>query len=395
MSRLDLELALRAARDAPDSIPEILRRAAAPMGATEVIVYLVDFAHTTLEPLPDRSPHRAVPHSEPVDSSLAGRTFVSGTCATAERSDGHWVWAPIVEGTDRTGVVALGFTEARDDAIEAAEEAGLLTGYLIATHARTTDFYSLYRRRRSLSLAASMQWDILPPLVLKTAGVVITGLIEPAYDVGGDFFDYALNGSVLDFAIVDAMGHGVTSALVSALIAGCYRHDRREGQSLDSMHQQLERVLAQYWPKLTFATGQLGQLDVDTGQLQWTNAGHPLPLLVRGGQVVGELECAPTLPWGIAAGAGRNDPPGVATVALEPGDGVLFYTDGVVEARVNGGEMFGIERLIDHVGRHASDQEEPEEVVRHIANSVLEYRAAELADDATLVMVRWNGPDRI
>lgn len=364
------------------------------MGATEVIVYLVDFAHTTLEPLPDRSAHRDVPHPEPVDGTMAGRAFVSGACTVADREDGHWVWAPVVEGTDRTGVVALGFADARDGGTEAAEEAGLIVGYLIATHTRTTDFYNLYRRRQSLSLAASMQWDLLPPLLLKTAGVVITGLVEPAYDVGGDFFDYALNGSFLDLAIADAMGHGVTSAMVSALLAGRYRHDRREGQALESMHEQLEAVVAEHWPNLTFATGQLGRLDIDTGQLRWTNAGHPLPLLIRNGRVVGELECAPTLPWGISAPTGSDPTPEVATVALEPGDGVLFYTDGVIEARVPGGEMFGVERLIDHVGRHASDQEEPEEVIRRIADSVLAHRVDQLDDDATLVMIRWNGPNR-
>lgn len=394
MSRLDLELALRAAPLAPDSIPEILRRAAAPIGATEVIVYLVDFEHTTLEPLPDRSAHRDVPHSQPVDGTPAGQSFVSGTSIASDGAEGHWVWAPIVEGTDRTGVVALGFPDARDGANEAAEEAGLLAGSLIATHARTTDFYNLYRRRKSLSLAASMQWDILPPLLLKTPAVVITGLVEPAYDVGGDFFDYALNGSVLDFAIVDAMGHGVTSALVSALVAGRYRHDRREGGALESMHAQIEDALEQYWPKLTFATGQLGRLDIDTGQLQWTNAGHPLPLLVRNGHVVGELECAPTLPWGIATSMGKSVPPEVAAVALEPGDTVLFYTDGVVEARVSGGEMFGTERLVEHLGRHSSDRKEPEEILRHLVNSVLAHRVEQLADDATLVMIRWEGADR-
>ena len=63
-----------------------------------------------------------------------------------------------------------------------------------------------------MSLAASMQWDLLPPLVMQAGSVSIAGLIEPAYDVGGDCFDYSLNGPVFDFAIMDAMGHGVSSA---------------------------------------------------------------------------------------------------------------------------------------------------------------------------------------
>jgi serine phosphatase RsbU (regulator of sigma subunit) len=82
----------------------------------------------------------------------------------------------------------------------------------------------------------------------------------------------------------------------------------------------------------------------------------------------------------------------MANEALEPGDSVLFYTDGVVEAHKPGGELFGVERLADLIGRHASDQLEPEEIIRQIVKSILDYKADQLADDATLVLVRWNGP---
>ena len=56
--------------------------------------------------------------------------------------------------------------------------------------------------------------------------------LEPAYDVGGDCFDHAVNGPTIDVAIMDAMGHGLTSSIISSLAVGSYRHDRREGQSL-------------------------------------------------------------------------------------------------------------------------------------------------------------------
>ncbi len=282
--------------------------------------------------------------------------------------------------------------EGSDTALDGCEELGLLAGYLIATQARTTDLYNLRRRRRALSLAASMQWDLLPPLVLKTAAVTVAGLLEPAYEVGGDCFDYALNDRRLSVALIDAMGHGVGSALTSALAVGSYRHDRRESRSLEHIHVTLDEVVARDRPVFTFATGQLAEIDIDSGVMTWTNAGHPLPLLVRGGRVVGELECRPTPPWGLGVALGHAVVPEVATVALEPGDGVLFYTDGVIEAHEPGGELFGIERLSDIAGRHASEQLEPEEVVRHIVRAVLEYRADQLADDATLVLVRWTGP---
>ena len=251
-------------------------------------------------------------------------------------------------------MIALTVPESSEATLAACEELALLAGYLIATQARTTDVYNLHRRRRSLSLAASMQWDLLPPLVLKTPHINVAGILEPAYEVGGDCFDYALNGPVFNVAVFDAMGHGVSSALISALAVGAYRHDRREGRALGQIHSNIDDAIAAHCANYAFATGQLAQIDVETGTLTWTNAGHPLPLLVRDGRVVKELECAPTPPWGLGPVLDERRPPMIATEALEPGDCLLFHTDGVTEAHVRGGELFGIERLTDLTGRHAS-----------------------------------------
>jgi len=158
------------------------------------------------------------------------------------------------------------------------------------------------------------------------------------------------------------------------------------------MHGKLDAAIRDHYPQMAFATGQLAQIDVETGQLVWTNAGHPPPLLVRGGKVIGPLECPPTPPWGVGTFFVETTPITSATEALEPGDSVLFYTDGVIEAHAWGAEAFGLDRLIDLTGRHASDQLAPEEIIRQIVRSVMAYRDADLDDDATLVMVRWNGP---
>jgi serine phosphatase RsbU (regulator of sigma subunit) len=388
---LDLGSALRAAHGAdPASIPDVVRRSMSELGGTDVVVYLVDFAQTTLEPLPDRSTHANLAQSEEVATTIAGRAFSDQQPMTAERPDGVRVWVPIIEGSDRTGVLAVTVPEATDEVLTACRELGLFAGYLIATQARSTDLYNLHRRRRSLSLPASMQWDLLPPLVLKTSRVSIAAVLEPAYEVGGDSFDYALNDTVLDVAIFDPVGHGVGSALIAALCMGSYRHDRREGHTLEQMHAHLDLVMARQFRDRAFATGQLARIDLLTGSMTWTNAGHPLPMLIRGGQVVKEVECPPTTPWGL----GDLVEPVSATVAtegLEPGDAVLFYTDGVVEAHQPGSAQFGAERLADLIGQHSSDQVEPEEILRHLVRAVLEHQDDRLADDATLVLVQWNG----
>lgn len=393
MAGLDLGTALRAAQNAdPASIPDIVLRLAGDLGATDVVLYLVDFAQTTLEPVPDRSTHADVPHSESVSATMAGRAFLEQRAARAERSDGVRVWVPIIEGSDRTGVLALTVPVATDAIVEGCEELGLLAGYLIATQARATDLYNLHRRRQALTLAASMQWDLLPPLVLKTKRLSVACVLQPAYEVGGDCFDYALNTMVFDIALVDAMGHGVTSSLIGALTVGSYRHDRREGRTLEWIHDNLDAAMATHFPQPAFATGQLARIDLDTGAMTWTNAGHPLPMLIRGGRVVQELECPPTLPWGFGWLASGVSSTVVATEALEPGDSVLFYTDGVIEAHMPGKEPFGVERLADLAGQHASDQLDPEEIIRHIVRAVLDQQNDRLADDATLLLVQWHGP---
>jgi serine phosphatase RsbU (regulator of sigma subunit) len=388
MARIDVSTALRRARlSGPATIPEILAQTAAEVGATDVVVYLVDFGQTTLEPLPDRSVHAEVPSSEPVATTIAGRAFTDEEVVVAPRDEGVRVWAPVLEGSDRTGVVAATLPSDDAETLQAIADLGLLAGYLIAAQARCTDVYNLYRRRRSMSLAASMQWDLLPPLVLRTSTVSVAGLVEPAYDVGGDCFDYADNGPTFDLAIMDAMGHGLHSAVLANLAMGSYRHDRREGLPLLQMHSTLDGTLAAEYGA-SFVTGVLARIDVASGELTWSNAGHPPPLLIRGGKVVRELKASGTRrPWGIGSGGGI-----IGTESLEPGDSILLYTDGVVEARTPTGEEFGFDRLVDLTQNHASDLLRPQEIVRRLVGQVLEHQTTELRDDASVVLVRWEGP---
>jgi hypothetical protein len=389
---LDLGEALRAAQAAdPASIPDIVERVAAAFGASDIVVYLVDFGQATLEPLPDRRPHAHVPESEGVATSMAGRAFVSQEAMSVERPAGMRVWVPIVEGSDRTGVLALTVPAATESVIRACVDLGLFAGHLIATQARYTDTYNVRRRRRSLSLAASMQWDLLPPLVLKTTRMSVAGLLEPAYNVGGDCFDYALNDTLFQLGIFDAMGHGIQAALTASLAVGSYRHDRRENRSLQRIHSSLDEVLDRQFRGAVFSTGLLARIDLDSGTLTWTNAGHPPPILIRGGTALGELHSSPTVPWGLATITDSGGEASVATEPLEPGDRVLFYTDGVVDAHLPGDEQFGVDRLVDLTTQHASDLQEPEEIVRQLVGAVLQHQSDELPDDATIVLFQWNG----
>jgi serine phosphatase RsbU (regulator of sigma subunit) len=386
--RIDLAAVLRSAQGAdPAAVVDTLTVAARDFGASDVVVYLVDFEQKVLEPLPDRAAHADLPGVDEVATTMAGRAFLTSAPVTADRGEGTRVWVPIIEGSDRTGVLALTLPGIDDEVLVQCCDLGILAGYLIAAHTRCTDIYQLHRRRKAMSLAASMQWDLLPPLVLRTPRCSVAARLEPAYDVGGDCFDYALNGPVLDLGLIDAMGHGVTSASIASMAVGSYRHGRREGRTLASMSQTLDELLSRQFSGEAFATGQLAKLEVETGMLTWTNAGHPCPLLVRNGEVIAQLEAEPVLPWGL--GGDATEP---AEDRLEPGDGVLFFTDGVIEARTPDGEEFGVDRLADITGQCASDGLAPEEIVRNLVRTVLEHQHSELRDDATVVLLEWHGP---
>jgi hypothetical protein len=375
------------ARADPVDVADLVALAGRTLEASDVVLYLVDFEQQVLEPVTDGSGAPAAHPSEEVGTTLPGRAFLQRQVVTAERPEGLRVWAPVLEGSDVTGV--LGLTVARTDEalMSAAADLGVMAGYLLATHARVTDLYGRYRRRRAMTLAASMQWDLLPPLTLTSSRVLVAGMLEPAYEVGGDCFDYALNGDHLEFAFMDSMGHGLRSALVAALAVGCYRHQRREGRSLEDTHRTLDEVLGTEYRGEAFVTGQMGRLDLVRGELSWTNAGHPRPMLIRRGRVVGLLEGGAGLPWGIGPA-----PVTVRRAPLEPGDSVLFYTDGVVDSRSPRGEDFGIDRLTDLVGRFSSDEVPVPLIVRHLVRAVLEHHGGQLSDDATVLMIHWPGP---
>ncbi len=385
---IDLGWALRTARGAnPSSMPAILARAAAGCGASDVVVYLVDFGQTTLEVMPDLLRDGPPPPSEAVGATMAGRAFTDQKVLVADRGDSFRVWVPIVEGSDHTGVIALTLPSNDDTLLEACAELGILAGYLIAVHARCTDVYNFFRRRQAMSLAATMQWDLLPPLVLHVRGLTVASLLEPAYDIGGDCFDYSLNGNFLDLAIVDAVGRGLAAARIASLTLSSYRHDRRNGQPLATIHENLGTRIAQECEKNSFATGIVGRIELSSGIFSWTNAGHPPPVLIRHGRVIGELQCRPTPPWGVT---GRE--PTVATEQLEPGDCILLYTDGITEARTRGGEFFGVERLVDFMNRHCAQSIRPEAMLRHLVASVRTHQGVDdLHDDATAVLVCWEG----
>jgi serine phosphatase RsbU (regulator of sigma subunit) len=379
-------------RLAPSDVTASLAQQVRLMGGYDTTIFLIDFEQSALIPVPDRGAHLDSPSGIATVGTLEGRSFVERRFVSQATGGSIRICVPILEGSECTGVLAFTLAgDVDDDVRRHSEELGMLAGAAIAMAARYTDLFNLVRRRKAMSLPASIQWDLLPPLQLKTPEVTSSGVLEPAYDVGGDCFDHSINGSTVDVAIMDAMGHGLASSVVSSLAVASYRHDRREGQPLGVIHERLDGVLADQFRGERFVTGQLARLDGPSGGLAWTNAGHPLPLHVRRGRVLGTLSCRPSRPWGL-----HGPPAEEAEEALEPGDSVVFYTDGVTEGRQPGGDPFGIDRFVDIIERASASQIPSDVVLRTAVNAVLDYQDRRLRDDATIVWLTWQpGPSAV
>ena len=324
-----------------------------------------------------------------VATTTAGRAFARAQPIESDEPDPHR-WIPLVDGTERLGVLRFAFAEPlTDENRREADALAALAGEVLVGKREHTDHYALRRRRREMNLAAEMQWQQLPPLESSMPSAEVAGFVEPAYAVGGDGFDYSLNGDVLDLVIYDAVGHGLHAALLSTLTIAALRHappvSARSRRTSARRRRGDRRRLRR---GLRHRPGRPA-VDVDRRRSTWANAGHPPPILVRDGGVVGELRVR-------AAAAARpprsaDAPTAVETVQLQPRDRVLFYTDGLVEGGRRGGSRFGFERLADLLRRTDAEGLGCAETIRRLGHSVLEHAAFELHDDATMLLVEWRG----
>ncbi len=369
----------------PYGLARMFAREAATVGLVDLVIYLQDYDQLALLPLPDGGKE---PVAERVEGTVPGRAFATNSPVEAPvEGGGTRLWLPMLDGTDRVGV--LGVTVGQvDDLVRRSTRrlAGLIAEVLV-TKGQYTDLLFIARRRRPTTLAAEMQWHLLPPLMMESPEAAVAGVVEPAYEVGGDAFDYALNGDILHVGIFDAMGHGLDAATMCAVVVGAYRHARRNGVGLADKYGQMDRAVAGQFGEDHFATAQFADLDTATGELRWVNAGHPRPLLIRHRRVVGALKGTATLPVGFG-----GDIPDVATEQLRPGDRVLFFTDGVVEQEAPDGDQLGFAGLIQHVEQQSAAGVDCAETVRRIAAALLKPDGG-LRDDATLLIVEWKGRD--
>ena len=369
----------------PAELAGAVAEALARVGAVSSCLFLADHAQVSLRPF---GPPAEESRSLRVDGTVAGRAFALEMTCTVSTDGGVRLWVPVVDGTARLGVLAVDLTaeDARDVQTQrSVEQVASLAAQLLVTKSEYSDAVELGRRSRKMSLAAELQRGTLPPMTLATSQVMVTGILEPAYEVAGDTFDYALNTDMLHVAIIDSVGHDIESSVVSHLVHGSLRNSRRDGRDLPEVYARANEALTTVFRELTFATAAFGHLDLSSGLFSWVSAGHPPPLVVRGGKVVHEADTVPVLPIGLSGAE-----PMVNELVLDPGDMLLLYTDGVVEGGARGTERFGLDRLTDLLSRNLLADLPPAETLRRLVRAVLEHAAHELHDDLAMVLVEYR-----
>jgi phosphoserine phosphatase RsbU/P len=369
----------------PGQIPDVVAAAAAQLGWS-TLLYLVDYEQRRLFPIAATGTGTGQPLN--IEGTLAGRAFKL-TAPVVVHGGAPSLWVPVVDGVHRLGVLRITMPDGTDLHDAAVEDAyrllAQLTGHIIAGKTPYGDALARLSRTRQRAAASELLWDLLPPLTFGCEGLVVSGILEPCYDVAADAFDYSVVDDVAHVAVLDATGHDLNGTVLTAVALAGLRNSRREGRDLRETVRFTDALVAEQSDGYRFVTGVVARLDLRTGRLRYVDAGHPSPLLMRHGKVVKQLEGGrcPVL------GFGHDEVP-VAEEWLEPGDSVVLYTDGITEARDAAGGFFGLDRLVGHLERSAAAGLHAPETLRRLTHAVLDHQAGLLQDDATLVFVQWS-----
>jgi phosphoserine phosphatase RsbU/P len=381
LGEVAVELLERSHELEPGDLIGVLVEQAVVVGLDNLRIYLIDKSQTVLVAADDPSEH------VPVVGTVLGDTYSHQRAHTSAIAGATRVNVALVDGADRLGVVTATSTLPPDEVIAVARTYAALAADVLVSKNEYGDELERLRRVEPMSLAAEMRWSLLPPLTFRSPRVSIAGILFPCYTVAGDAFDYAINGDIAHLAVFDAVGHGLEAARVANLTIAAYRHGRRYSMSLRDTARVIDEALAEQFRAETFVTALLAELDLARGTMQWINAGHPRPFVLRDGKTR-ELVTDPIPPLGL--GLVRDDTP-VHDTRLQRGDTVLLFSDGVTEARSERGEFFGEDGLPDHLVRStANDLLEPE-TLRRLVRRLLEFQDGPLRDDATLLLVNWRG----
>jgi serine phosphatase RsbU (regulator of sigma subunit) len=358
-----------------DAVVELLAESlTAEYDVADTELFLVDYRLAALLPL-----FGGPPVEQPGDP--AWRCFDHQAEVTAGRAG----YLPVTTRGERLGVLRC--SPLPPDPVARAElaEIATLLAHELQSAGAGTDRYTMAARIRRLTLAAELQWELLPGRSRSGPSFSLAGQLEPSYAVRGDSFDWAEHEGRLFLTVLNGMGEGMTAALLTSLATYALRNARRAGLDLaDQAALADQAVFAQHRGEAHVAALML-ELDVRTGDVVAVDAGSPRLVVLRAGEVQ-EQALEAQFPLGMFETSEYS----TQRFQLRAGDRLFVVSDGIFDAPIVKGR-YGDAALARFVRRTGSLA--PLQAVRSLLGDLRTFLSdADLDDDAVAVCLDWIGP---
>ena len=363
----------------PDRLPEVatehLRR---HFAARRIEVLLGDLTRTGLWPVLD--PRAASGGPLALRCFGSQRPVIDTTPAGVVR-----VHLPLSIWGERIGVLMVETPLASDG--ELVEQLAAVADELsVALRAadRDTDRYRRVGRRERLTMAAELQWELLPGRSLGDDRFLVAGQLEPAYAVCGDHFDWSMTGDRLTITVLNGFGDGLGAALLTTVAVNAMRNARRSGANIVEQAELASDAVYSLHGGAAHVATLLLEIDLVGGRIEAVDAGSPQAMIAREGEIR-PVSLEQQLPLGMF-GEIRYE---TQLFLLEPGDRLLVVSDGVHAAAPNGRPPYGESGLLSAL--RLTRLQPATEAVGTVMRSLRDYHAGtDPADDAVTVCLDWR-----
>ncbi|WNO68492.1 PP2C family protein-serine/threonine phosphatase [Streptomyces sp. AM2-3-1] len=383
-ARQEIERAVRAAPPYAlvETVREALRR---EYGALRVQLLLADYAMTVLKPVqPADGPGDPLSmHNSPEGRAFGSQEPREQPLRHDDALDHH---IPVTVRGERLGIltVRLPAESSTPGTVDELTLVADLLGHEILVAERDTDLYQRARRVSRLTLAAEMQWQLLPARACTAAEYAIGAQLEPAYAIHGDNFDWSADAGELTVAVTNGMGEGIQASLLTNLAVNALRNARRAGIGIADQASLADQAIYGLHRGSAHVSTLLLHFDLATGRVGAVDAGSPQLWRLRG-RTVARIGLEAELPLGMFEESHYS----VQEFQVVPGDRLLLVSDGVYEAVSPLGEAYGERALARAIlaTRLLPAATVPRAVLRELA----EYRGSETLDDALVMCIDWFG----